>query len=57
MERKKIKIERRGLVSIVIKNDVMGVRGLYTFCKKYGKIVTHEQLCRITPPQKIGIAI
>jgi hypothetical protein len=57
MERKKIKIERRELVSIVIKNDVMGVRGLYTFCKKYGKIVTHEQLCRMTPPQKIGIDI
>ena len=35
----------------------MGVRGLYTYCKKYGKIITHEQLCRMTPSFKIGIDI
>lgn len=35
----------------------MGVRGLYTFCKKYGKIITHDQLCSMAQPQKIGIDI
>lgn len=34
----------------------MGVRGLYTYCKKYGKVLTHAELCKMAP-QKIGIDI